>query len=227
MKKALMLFTVLGSLVFVLIWQTLFAKSINYYISSIVVLVLSMLPLFAVFEAKSLTARNLTLTATLIALAVVGRAAFYLIPQVKPIAAIVIASAVCLGSQRGYIIGAFSAFVSNFIFGQGIWTPFQMVALGTVGLLAGLVFQRIKVNRYTLSVVGFFLASFVYGIIVDMSTVLSVYGNNITLKGALSVYASGAVFNLVFGVSTAVFLFLFGMPFITKIERISTKYAIK
>lgn len=227
MKKALMLFTVLGSLVFVLIWQTLFAKSINYYISSIVVLVLSMLPLFAVFEAKSLTARDLTLTATLIALAVVGRAAFYLIPQVKPIAAIVIASAVCLGSQRGYIIGAFSAFVSNFIFGQGIWTPFQMVALGTVGLLAGLVFRRIKVNRYTLSVVGFFLASFVYGIIVDMSTVLSVYGNNITLKGALSVYASGAVFNLVFGVSTAVFLFLFGMPFITKIERISTKYAIK
>lgn len=227
MKKALMLFTVLGSLVFVLIWQTLFAKSINYYISSIVVLVLSMLPLFAVFEAKSLTARDLTLTATLIALAVVGRAAFYLIPQVKPIAAIVIASAVCLGSQRGYIIGAFSAFVSNFIFGQGIWTPFQMVALGTVGLLAGLVFQRLKVNRYTLSVVGFFLASFVYGIIVDMSTVLSVYGNNITLKGALSVYASGAVFNLVFGVSTAAFLFLFGMPFITKIERISTKYAIK
>ena len=227
MKKALMLFTVLGSLVFVLIWQVLFAKSINYYISSIVVLVLSMLPLFAAFEAKSLTARDLTLTATLIALAVVGRAAFYLIPQVKPIAAIVIASAVCLGSQRGYIIGAFSAFVSNFIFGQGIWTPFQMVALGTVGLLAGLVFQRLKVNRYTLSVVGFFLASFVYGIIVDMSTVLSVYGNNITLKGALSVYASGAVFNLVFGVSTAVFLFLFGMPFITKIERISTKYAIK
>lgn len=227
MKKALMLFTVLGSLVFVLIWQVLFAKSINYYISSIVVLVLSMIPLFAVFEAKSLTARNLTLTATLIALAVVGRTAFYLIPQVKPIAAIVIASAVCLGSQRGYIIGAFSAFVSNFIFGQGIWTPFQMVALGTVGLLAGLVFQRLKVNRYTLSVVGFFLASFVYGIIVDMSTVLSVYGNNITLKGALSVYASGAVFNLVFGVSTAVFLFLFGMPFITKIERISTKYAIK
>ena len=227
MKKALMLFTVLGSLVFVLIWQTLFAKSINYYISSIVVLVLSMLPLFAAFEAKSLTARNLTLTATLIALAVVGRAAFYLIPQVKPIAAIVIVSAVCLGSQRGYIIGAFSAFVSNFIFGQGIWTPFQMVALGTVGLLAGLVFRRLKVNRYTLSVVGFFLASFVYGIIVDMSTVLSVYGNNITLKGALSVYASGAVFNLVFGVSTAVFLFLFGMPFITKIERISTKYAIK
>lgn len=227
MKKALMLFTVLGSLVFVLIWQALFAKSINYYISSIVVLVLSMLPLFAAFEAKSLTARDLTLTATLIALAVVGRAAFYLIPQVKPIAAIVIASAVCLGSQRGYIIGAFSAFVSNFIFGQGIWTPFQMVALGTVGLLAGLVFQRLKVNRYTLSVVGFFLASFVYGIIVDMSTVLSVYGNNITLKGALSIYASGAVFNLVFGVSTAVFLFLFGMPFITKIERISTKYAIK
>ena len=227
MKKAFLYITVALSLAFIVLWQFLFADSVNYYIVSVVILIASMLPFFVSYEQKKVTARDITLTATLIALAVVSRAAFYLIPQVKPIAAVVIVSAVCLGAHKGYIVGAFSAFVSNFIFGQGIWTPFQMVALGTVGLLAGLVFQRLKVNRYTLSVVGFFLASFVYGIIVDMSTVLSVYGNNITLKGALSVYASGAVFNLVFGVSTAVFLFLFGMPFITKIERISTKYAIK
>lgn len=226
MKKAFLYITVALSLAFIVLWQFLFADSVNYYIVSVVVLIVSMLPFFVSYEQKKVTARDITLTATLIALAVVSRAAFYLIPQVKPIAAVVIVSAVCLGAHKGYIVGAFSAFVSNFIFGQGMWTPFQMVALGTVGLLAGLIFRWLKVNRYTLSIVGFVLATVVYGAIVDMSTVLSAYGNNVTLKGALSIYASGAVFSLVFGGATAVFLFLFGMPFITKIERISKKYGL-
>lgn len=226
MKKAFLFITVALSLAFIVLWQFLFADSVNYYIVSVVILIASMLPFFVSYEQKKVTARDITLTATLIALAVVSRAAFYLVPQVKPIAAVVIVSAVCLGAHKGYIIGAFSAFVSNFIFGQGMWTPFQMVALGTVGLLAGLIFRWLKVNRYTLSIVGFVLATVVYGAIVDMSTVLSAYGNNVTLKGALSIYASGAVFSLVFGGATAVFLFLFGMPFIIKIERISKKYGL-
>lgn len=226
MKKAFLYITVALSLAFIVLWQFLFADSVNYYIVSVVVLIASMLPFFVSYEQKKVTARDITLTATLITLAVVSRAAFYLVPQVKPIAAVVIVSAVCLGAHKGYIVGAFSAFVSNFIFGQGMWTPFQMVALGTVGLLAGLIFRWLKVNRYTLSIVGFVLATVVYGAIVDMSTVLSAYGNNVTLKGALSIYASGAVFSLVFGGATAVFLFLFGMPFITKIERISKKYGL-
>lgn len=226
MKKAFLYITVALSLAFIVLWQFLFADSMNYYIVSVVILIASMLPFFVSYEQKKVTARDITLTATLITLAVVSRAAFYLVPQVKPIAAVVIVSAVCLGAHKGYIVGAFSAFVSNFIFGQGMWTPFQMVALGTVGLLAGLIFRWLKVNRYTLSIVGFVLATVVYGAIVDMSTVLSAYGNNVTLKGALSIYASGAVFSLVFGGATAVFLFLFGMPFITKIERISKKYGL-
>ena len=226
MKKAFLYITVALSLAFIVLWQFLFADSVNYYIVSVVILIASMLPFFVSYEQKKVTARDITLTATLITLAVVSRAAFYIVPQVKPIAAVVIVSAVCLGAHKGYIVGAFSAFVSNFIFGQGMWTPFQMVALGTVGLLAGLIFRWLKVNRYTLSIVGFVLATVVYGAIVDMSTVLSAYGNNVTLKGALSIYASGAVFSLVFGGATAVFLFLFGMPFITKIERISKKYGL-
>lgn len=226
MKQFFVAFSLVLSLVMTVLWQVLLSDSVNFYIVSAALLVLSMLPFFISFELRSITPREITLTATLIALAVVSRAAFYLIPQVKPIAAVVIASAVCLGAQRGYIIGAFSAFISNFIFGQGIWTPFQMVALGLVGFIAGAAFDKMRANRFTLAALGFVLAFAVYGLIVDLSTILVMYGEHITWQGVIGVYATGALFDLVFGVSTAVFLFVFGEPFIRKIQRVDTKYGL-
>lgn len=100
MKKAFLYITVALSLAFIVLWQFLFADSVNYYIVSVVILIASMLPFFVSYEQKKVTARDITLTATLIALAVVSRAAFYLVPQVKPIAAVVIVSAVCLGAHK-------------------------------------------------------------------------------------------------------------------------------
>ena len=164
------------SLAGIIVWQLVF-NDVNYYVISAAFLVLSMLPAFVGFEKKYSPAAEVTLIASLIALAVVSRAAFYLVPQVKPIAAVVIVSAVCLGAEKGYIIGAFSAFVSNFLFGQGYWTPFQMAALGLVGLLAGLIFKFVNVNRFTLAAIGFVLSFALYGLIVDLSTIMMAYGN--------------------------------------------------
>lgn len=225
MKRLSLCLSIL-SLAGVVLWQIFLANNVNYYIVSVAVLVLSMIPFFVSFEVKSASTREITLVATLIALAVVSRGAFYLIPQFKPIAAVVVVSAVCLGAERGYIIGAFSMFISNFIFGQGYWTPFQMVAMGLVGFVAGLVFKIIKPNRWSMSIVGFLLSFALYGAIVDISSVLMMSGDNITLKGALAIYAGGAQFSLIFGATTFLFLFIFGEAFIKKIERINTKFGI-
>lgn len=227
MKKAMISYVFILCLVLVILWQLLFSQTINFYITSVAVLVLSMIPFFLSFEnKKGISAKEITVLSTMIALAVVSRTAFYLVPQVKPIAAVIIIAGICFGAERGYIVGAFSAFISNFIFGQGIWTPFQMVAMGLIGLSAGLIFKVIKPNRWSLSIVGFVLSFVVYGLIVDLSTILAVYGNNLTISGVLSVYASGVPFNAVFGVSTAVFLFLFGEMFIRKIDRVNIKYGL-
>jgi uncharacterized membrane protein len=227
MKKSVKIATAVGviiSLLGIVLWQLFLSDSVNYYITSVCILIISMLPFFISFEVEKISSREVTLVATLIALAVVSRAAFYLIPQVKPIAAVVIASAVCLGAQRAYIIGAFSAFISNFIFGQGYWTPFQMVALGLVGLFAGLIFNNLKANRWSLAIVGFVLTFALYGFIVDASSVFMMSGDNLTIKGALAIYASGTPFSALFGASTAIFLFFFGKPFIKKIQRINIKF---
>jgi energy-coupling factor transport system substrate-specific component len=226
MKKAILPIIIVLSLAGIIVWQLFFSEKVNFYIVSAAALILSMLPFFISFEIKEVSSKEITLVATLAALAFVSRAAFYLIPQVKPIAAVVIVSAVCLGAERGYIIGALSMFVSNFIFSQGIWTPFQMVALGLVGFFAGLIFKKIEANRYLLALYGFISVVIIYGGIVDISTVLIMLGENPTLSGIASVYAAGLPFNLVFGATTAAFLFFFGEGFIRKIERVDTKYDI-
>lgn len=224
MKKVFELVCVLLCLIGIIVWQLL-ADSSSYYLISIAVLVLSMLPFFFSFERSKPDARELSLLASLIAIAVVSRAVFYLIPQVKPIGAVVIVSGVCLGAKRGYLVGAFSAFISNFIFGQGMWTPFQMVALGLVGFVSGIIFKKLKADKISLALTGFVLTFALYGLVVDLSSVLMLSGD-ISLPSVLTVYGAGALFNLVFGITTAVFLYFFGEQFIKMINRIQTKYGI-
>ena len=116
-----LLFTA-AALIFIILWQLFFKAGTSFYLVCVIVIVLSLLPFFISYENSKPSAREVSLVAVLSALAVASRAVFYFVPQFKPIGAVVIVSAVCLGPQRGYIIGSLSAFVSNFIFGQGVWT---------------------------------------------------------------------------------------------------------
>ncbi|MCH5321802.1 MAG: ECF transporter S component [Eubacterium sp.] len=224
MKKVFPFLYIVLSLAVAVVWQIL-SYSVNYYLVSVLILIISMLPFFFSFERSKPTAREIALISSLIAIAALSRAVFYLIPQVKPIGAVVIVSGVCLGAKRGYLIGAFSAFISNFIFGQGIWTPFQMAALGMVGFAAGIIFSTLKVKRVTLSLIGFVLTFALYGFIADLSSVL-ILSADFTLPSMLAVYGAALPFNLVFAVTTGVTLFFLGKPFINKINRLQIKYGI-
>lgn len=223
--KILSLIMILFTAAGVVLWQLFLAETTSVYLISVIILLASMIPFLLTFERSSPSARELALLAVLISIAVASRAVFYLVPQFKPIAAVVIVSAVCLGAERGYIVGAFSAFVSNFIFGQGIWTPFQMMALGLVGFFSGIIFKFVKPNRWLLSIVGFILTFALYGIIADSSSAL-IMVNDYNLASVLAVYAAGVPYSAVFGGATALFLFLFGEAFIKKLNRLNTKYGI-
>lgn len=72
-----------------------------------------------------------------------------MIPQVKPMAAVVIIAGICLGVEAGFITGALSAFISNFFWGQGIWTPWQMIAFGVLGFAASIIFKVIPKKSVT------------------------------------------------------------------------------
>ena len=102
-------------------------------------LLASAIPFILVFDKKKPQARELVPIAVMAAIAVVGRTVFEIIPlpNFKPCSAIIIITAVAFGPEAGFLTGALTAFVSNFIFGQGPWTPWQMFTWGLVGFLAG------------------------------------------------------------------------------------------
>ena len=111
----------------------LFFLRAQFYIISAVIIICAMLPFFISFERRSPRAREVVMLAVMIALAVAGRAAFFALPNIKPMGAVIIVAGACLGAENGFLTGALSAFVSNFIFGQGVWTPISDVRLRAYG----------------------------------------------------------------------------------------------
>src|ERR1700754_602573 len=111
----------------------------SWIAGSILVLGAALVAGFAWYERTHPTTRVLALVATLAALAALGRIAFAALPNVKPTTDIVVIAGYVLGGAPGFVVGAVAALVSNLFFGQGPWTPWQMVAWGLCGVLGALL----------------------------------------------------------------------------------------
>lgn len=209
----------------ILSYEVMVAKGETYYYSSVGIIIISLFFLFVHFENGKPSVILLTMIASLCALAIVSRVAFFFLPQVKPIAAIVILAGIVFGSEVGFMTGAISAFVSNFYYGQGSWTPFQMFAFGLMGAIAGLLFYRKKHSNWQVILYGFLSVIVIYGGIVDINTIFFT-SQEINRSIILAVYATAFPFNFVFGLSTAAFLAILKKPIQKRIERVCQKYCL-
>lgn len=205
--------------------ETALWKNKQYYLTSVIIILLAFAMLFARFERRRPQAREIVILAVMTALAVAGRAAFYWAPQFKPVCAIVIITAVAFNAEAGFITGAAAGLVSNFFFGQGPWTPWQMLGFGLVGFFAGLIFYDKEVKKLPLLLYGFFSVFIVYGVIVDTGS-LFMYSQAVSWKALLAMYASGLVFNLIHAAGTVIFLWLLSDPLLSKLKRIKIKYGM-
>lgn len=138
LAAVLILFIIPGTILF----GVFFLNDRKYYFISLLIVIYTMLPFVMVFENRKPQARELIVVAVLAAIAVAGRAAFFMLPQFKPVVAIVIIAGVCFGAESGFLVGAVTGFVSNFFFGQGPWTPGQMFCFGIIGFLAGILYKK-------------------------------------------------------------------------------------
>lgn len=199
----------------------------NYYLISIIIVIVSMIPFFLMFERKRPHAREVMMLAVMVTLAVMSRTVFFMIPFFKPMLAVVIISAVGLGGRCGMLVGTLSVFISNFMFGQGPWTVWQMLATGLCGLAAGILFSCRYRDKpiYTICVCiyGFFASVFIYGLIMDTYSAL-MYTGHMGGRQFLAIYLAGLPVNMIHGFSTCLFLALFCRNIVKKLRRIKIKY---
>lgn len=179
----------------------------KYNLISILMAFLSCVPFYMAYEKREGSIRRMVVLAVMVAVSVAGRLVFVVIPGFKPVTAIVVIAAIYMGSESGFLIGSLSAIISNMFYGQGPWTPFQMLAWGSLGMIAGLpVMQKILKNRGILAVYGF-LAGFGYSAIMDIWSVLS-FDGSFSLARYLTVLATALPVSIEYAVSNVVFLML-------------------
>ncbi len=199
----------------------------KYYFTSLMIILEAMIPFCMMFESRKPKARELVTISVICGIAVAGRMAFFMLPQFKPTVAIIIIAGVCFGGETGFLVGAISGFVSNFFFGQGPWTPWQMFALGIIGFFAGMLFKEgmLKKTKAVLSVFGFLMTVFVYGGIMNPASIIMVQ-NKIIWEMIAASYIAGLPLDIIHAFATAFFLWFIAEPMMEKIERIKIKYGL-
>ena len=199
----------------------------KYYLVSILILAECMLPFFLVFEGRKPKARELVIIAVLCALGVAGRAALFMLPNFKPVLALTIIAGVAFGGEAGFLVGSMTMLVSNIMFSQGPWTPWQMFSMGIIGFLAGIVFSKgaLRPKRGSLCVFGALSAIIIYGGIMNGASAL-MWTDNINLKTMLTYYVTGFPVDCVHASATALFLWFGAEPMLEKLERIKVKYGL-
>ena len=216
----------------------------NYYIAGVLIIILAMIPFFAGFESCRPEARELVTIAVMCAIAVASRIVFIMLPGFKPVVAIIMITGMAFGPSAGFLTGAMGAFVSNFVFGQGPWTPWQMFAFGIAGFIFGLLSGKGPVKaeaglpsgfsggrslkkilqRLPVSLFGFLVIVVIVGPILDTCTLFTMTA--VSGASAATVYLAGLPVNLIHGAAVFVTLFFLTVPIMDKLDRIKIKYGM-
>ena len=196
----------------------------QYAYITLCVAVLSCLPFFLHFERSANDVKRLILIAVMVALSVAGRMLFAPLQHFKPVTALVIITAMYFGSEAGFLTGALSAVLSNFYFGQGPWTPFQMFSWGMIGFFSGLLAPLLRRSRLALCIWGG-IGGVLYSFLMDIWTVLWADGY-FNLPRYFAAIASAVPVTAVYVVSNILFLLVLAKPIGKLLARMKTKYAL-
>lgn len=203
-----------------LVWTAAHMDSRYTALMILLMAALTLLLFLSGIGQKKVGTRRLVLSAIFIALAVLGR----MLPLIKPVTAMVILAALYLGREAGFLVGAGAAVISNFFFGQGPWTVFQMLAWGLIGFFAGVLCKPLLRSRCLLLLYGAF-TGIAYSMLMDVWTVVWHY------EGFSAAYYVAALltalpYTLLYAVSNALFLWLLAKPIGDKLWRIQIKYGL-
>lgn len=203
----------------VLVGAYVFKDKVYAYIS-LIITILAIVLFISGFERRETGSRRMVIVVVMTVLSVIGR----FVQVIKPVAAVTVISGVYLGGEAGFLVGAMTAVISNFFWGQGPWTPFQMFSWGLIGLFSGLLADRLKLSKILLYAYGAF-AGFLFSMIMDVWTVLWI-DEGFSWEPYLAAVTTALPMTLLYSVSNVIFLSILFDPIGKKLERIKRVYGI-
>ena len=151
--------------------------------------------------------------------------------QIMPTLVLAALAAATLGRRNGFMVGALAALTSNFFFGQGMWTPWQMYAWGLVGYVGGALahagaFDRADgaVRMPALLTYGF-ASGLLYGVVINAYDIIG-FVQPLTWAGTMARLATAVPFDITHGLATCVFLAALYKPWCRRINRVVVKYGL-
>jgi hypothetical protein len=178
---------------------------------------------FVWYERSRPPSQVVALVAAVAALAIAGRIAFAAFPNVKPTTDIVIFAGYALGGAPGFAVGALAALVSNFWFGQGPWTPWQMAGWGMCGVLGALLALGVRnAGRFTLAATCAF-AGILYGALLNFS-LMATYGGDLSLRHFLVLEARAIPFEVAHVLGNVVLALVAGPAMVRMLVRFRERF---
>lgn len=198
----------------------------TYYITGTLIILELMIPFFMAFEGRKPQARELVIIAVLSAIAIAGRVLIP-VPDFKAIFAVIMLAGIAFGPETGFMVGAIAALGSNFVYGQGAYTPWQMFSYGAAGMLSGFAFGKGRLPRkaWLMAIFGFVTVILAVGPILDSMTFFLGFAK-LSKANFVAVFAPGFVHNCLNGLCTAAVMLVLGKPFLGILNRIQVKYGM-
>jgi energy-coupling factor transport system substrate-specific component len=191
---------------------------VSWQLGAFAVLAVGLIAGFVWYEQSRPDARVVALVGTLAAFGALGRVAFAAIPNVKPTTDIVLIAGFALGGAPGYVVGAVAALASNFFFGQGPWTPWQMAGWGLTGIAGALLARgtRGRIGRASLACISFVLG-FAFTALQDVGDWVTYSDHSLAQLGVY--VGSGLGFDLIYACGCFAFALMFGPTLIRALRR--------
>ena len=178
----------------------------------------SCLPYYFKYEKKKPQTREHVVLAVMTALTVISRMIFAPVPGFKPVAAMVTICGMAFGRESGFLCGSLSAFVSNFFFGQGPWTP------GSIGWFSGMLNRtgQMEKRRIRTAVFGI-LAGIWYSLVMNLWVVIGA-GEGLEWIRYGAVFITSLPVTAEYCVSNVLFLWILVPGFMKRLNRVKYKY---
>jgi energy-coupling factor transport system substrate-specific component len=195
---------------------------VSWQLGAFAILAVALAGGFAWYERVHPDARVVALVGTLAAFAALGRIAFAAFPNVKPTTDIVLVAGYALGGGPGFAVGALGGLASNFFFGQGPWTPWQMAGWGATGVIGAelaIVTAR-RIGRWSLAIVCA-VVGFAFTAFQDVGDWVTYSDHSLAQLGVY--VGKGVGFDFVHAAGCLVFALAFGPALIRSLSRFTMR----